>query len=118
MAAASTDIAEEEGVNAAIARGVNEAAAAHRVEAPRHGFILCCIQSTKNTPTWYKTYAIVGVVSIPTYKKCYAPAIFEFPENNGASQKSSLPCLDLLSYLLSDFGIFSRQRKFHVTPVF
>ena len=51
-------------------------------------------------------------------QKCYAGTIFEFPENNGVSQKSSLPCLDLLSYLLSDFGIFSRQRKFHVTPVF
>jgi hypothetical protein len=72
----------------------------------RHGFILCGTQSTKKTPTWYKTYAIVGVVSIPTYKKCYAGVIFEFPENNEASQKSSLPCLDLLSYLLSDFGIF------------
>ena len=52
-----------------------------------HGFILCGTHSTKNTPTWYKTYAIVGVVSIPTYKKCYAGAIFEFPETNGASQK-------------------------------
>ncbi len=31
-----------------------------------HGFILCGTQSTKHTPTWYKTYAIVGVVSIPT----------------------------------------------------
>ncbi len=28
-----------------------------------HGFILCGTQSTKNTPTWYKTYAIVGDVS-------------------------------------------------------
>jgi hypothetical protein len=53
----------------------------------QHGFILCGKQSTKNTPTWYKTYAIVGVVSIPTYKKCYDGGIFEFPENNGASQK-------------------------------
>jgi hypothetical protein len=32
----------------------------------RHGFILCGTQSTKHTPTWYKTYAIAGVVSIPT----------------------------------------------------
>ena len=40
--------------------------------------------------TWYKTYAIVGSVSIPTYKKCYAGAIFEFSENNGASQKKDL----------------------------
>ena len=53
---------------------------------------------------------MVGVVSIPTYKKCYAGANFEFPKNNGASQKSSLLCLDLLSYLLSDFSIFSRQQ--------
>jgi hypothetical protein len=37
-----------------------------------HDFILCGTQSTKNTPTWYKTYAIVGVVSIPTYKQRYA----------------------------------------------
>jgi hypothetical protein len=44
----------------------------------RHGFILCGTQSTKNTPTWYKTCTIVGVVSIPTHKKCYAGMIFEF----------------------------------------
>ncbi len=53
----------------------------------RHGFILCGTQSTKNTPTWYKTYSIVGVVSIPTYKKCYAGAIFEFSENTGTPLK-------------------------------
>jgi hypothetical protein len=75
--------------------------------ASRHGFILCGTQSTKKSPTWYKTYAIVCSVSIHTYKKCYAGAIFEFSENNGASQKSSLPCLDLLSYLLSENGLFS-----------
>ena len=33
-------------------------------------------------------------------------------------KKKSLPCLDRLSYLLSDLSIFSRPRKFHVTPVF
>ena len=80
-------------------------------------------------PVWYTKYTKYSqlvqnlrycrsCISIPTYKKCYAGTIFEFPENNHASQKSFLPCLDLLSYLLSDFGIFSRQRKFHVTPVF
>jgi hypothetical protein len=72
----------------------------------RHGFILCGTQSTKITPAWYKTYAIIGVVSIPTYKKGYAGMVFEFPENNGRHKKSSLPCLDLLSYLLSDFDNF------------
>ena len=44
----------------------------------RHGFILCGTESTKNNPIWYKTYAIIGFVSIPTYKKCYAGTIFEF----------------------------------------
>ena len=75
--------------------------------ASRHGFILCGTQSTKKSPTWYKIYAIVCSVSIHTYKKCYAGAIFEYSENNGASQKSSLACLDLLSYLLSENGLFS-----------
>ncbi len=56
----------------------------------QHGFILCGTQSTKNTPTWYKTHAIVGVVSILTYKKCYAGAIFEYPENSGTSAKKVL----------------------------
>ena len=43
----------------------------------RHGFILCGTESTKNNPIWYKTYAIGWFVLIPTYKKCYAGAIFE-----------------------------------------
>jgi len=37
-----------------------------------------------------KTYSIVGSVSIPTYKKCYAGAIFEFSENNGTPRKKVL----------------------------
>ena len=32
----------------------------------------------QNIASWYKSYGIVGFVSILTYKKCYADAIFEF----------------------------------------
>jgi len=35
---------------------------------------LCGTESTKYKSIRYKTYAIVGFVSIPTYKKCYARA--------------------------------------------
>ena len=79
-------------------RQVHQLEILNQLHNNRHGFILCGTQSTKNSPTWYKTYAILDSVSIPTYKKYYAGAIFEFSENNGAPQKSSLPCLDLLSY--------------------
>jgi hypothetical protein len=48
------------------------------VQGSGHGFILFGTQSTKHTPTWYKTYAIVGVVSIPTYKKCDVARFLNF----------------------------------------
>ena len=66
-----------------------------------HDFILCGTQSTKNTPTRYKTYAIVGVVPIPTYKKWYADTIFEFSENNGASQKKFFTIMSRSCVLLT-----------------
>ena len=46
------------------------------------------------------------------------PAQFlNFQRTTACHQKSSLPCLDLLSYLLSVF-LFSKQRKFHISPDF
>ena len=43
--------------------------------------------------------------------------LLNFRRTTAHHKKGSLPCLDLLSCLLSDFDIFSRQHKFHVTPV-
>ena len=71
------------------------------------GFILCGTQSTKKSPTWYITYAIVDSVSIPTCKKCYSGAIFEFSENHDASRKKFFTMSR--SFVLLTFwnGIFS-----------
>ena len=44
----------------------SEQKAHYLVDQFGHGFILCGTQSTKKSPTWYKTYTIVGSVSIPT----------------------------------------------------
>ena len=83
-----------------------------------HGFILWCTQSTTNSPTWYKTYAIVGSVSIPTYKQCYAGAIFEFSENNGASQKKFFTMSESFVILVSENGVFFCDRTSSTSLLF
>ena len=63
---------------------------------------MCGTESVKNFASWYKSYAIVGLLSIPTYKKCYAGAMFKF-QRTAARHKKVLYHVEI--FCLSYFPI-------------